>query len=251
MEFVSKSKSQTMAFIDIEVEDNNEKIVLDNEFIELCKNTKKVLTPLDEITKEKYMGPLPESNKVIDGLYAGAFPGDIIDRVNDECLITLLNSGITMLVCMQEEYNNNATDYEWRFLDKYKRPYYKDIQRILQNKEQYSSLNTDIKSVKFLHFPIKDLDIISDIDTLEAANSVVKALEDGEIIYLHCWGGHGRTGVIVCLVLHLLFNLSAQEAFTYCQYVHAMRVYELPVRSPQSYEQCEQVRRIISNLTKL
>ena len=25
-----------------------------------------------------------------------------------------------------------------------------------------------------------------------------------EIIYLHCWGGHGRAGTVVCLLLHFL-----------------------------------------------
>jgi protein-tyrosine phosphatase len=44
---------------------------------------------------------------------------------------------------------------------------------------------------------------------LELAKLLVKSISENEIIYLHCWGGHGRTGTLVCIMLHLMYGVSA------------------------------------------
>jgi hypothetical protein len=202
-----------------------------------------------EITLEAFAGPLPESNKVFDRFYAGAFPGDINDRENDKNLIKLLNAGITEFVCMMAEYNPGATDDEWRLGYNCVRPYFSDIRRILEKREDYPSLNPTVTNdITFQHFPIKDLRTILDRDTLDAARKIVSSLESGKTVYLHCWGGHGRTGIMVCLVLKLMFNLSAEDAIAYCETVHAKRIQAIDVRSPQTEVQREQVKRIIRSL---
>jgi protein-tyrosine phosphatase len=97
-----------------------------------------------------------------------------------------------------------------------------------------------------------DLNIISDTETLQIAKEVVNDLDNGKVIYLHCWGGHGRTGVIVCLVLHIKFGLTADEAIVRCQTCHDKRDYDCSnVMSPQTAEQRNQVRRIIGGLIVL
>lgn len=40
------------------------------------------------------------------------------------------------------------------------------------------------------------------------AQKLVKDISEGQIIYLHCWGGHGRTGTVVCIMLYLLYGVS-------------------------------------------
>ena len=202
-----------------------------------------------EITLEAFAGPLPESNKVFDGFYAGAFPGDINDAENDKNLIALLNAGITEFVCMMAEYNPGASEDEWRLGCYCVRPYLNDIRRILEKREEYPSLNATVTNdITFQHFPIKDLRTILDRDTLDAARKIVASLESGKTVYLHCWGGHGRTGIMVCLVLHLVFKLSAEDAIEYCESVHAKRLHAIDVRSPQTEVQREQVKRIIRSL---
>jgi hypothetical protein len=41
------------------------------------------------------------------------------------------------------------------------------------------------------------------------AQKLVRDIAEGQVIYLHCWGGHGRTGTVVCIMLHLLYGVSA------------------------------------------
>jgi len=206
-----------------------------------------ILPMLNEITRETHNGPLPESNKVFEGFYAGAFPGDIDNEINDENLITLLNEGFDTFVCLMSEYYSDADEDEWRYAFSHRvvRPYMNDIQRILENKEA----NTNLKNVLFKHYPIKDMSTIRDNETLQAAREVAELLKDGKKVYIHCWGGHGRTGVIVCLVLHLICGISAEEALIYCQYVHDKRENNCSeTRSPQTMSQREQVKRIITSL---
>jgi hypothetical protein len=46
----------------------------------------------------------------------------------------------------------------------------------------------------------------------------------GERVYIHCSGGHGRTGTFVALVLNILYpNLTIQDMFDYIQYSHDQR----------------------------
>jgi len=219
-----------------------------------------VLPRLNMIDEAGFAGPLIESNLVFENFYAGCFPGENNDNLNRKNMITLLNYGITTFVCMQTEVKLDAREYEWRVTPAEEargirkaivRPYFNDILNILAEKEKHPTLGTGVTNdVKFYHFPIKDLHTESDEYTLSAARQVVKCLENGEVIYLHCWGGHGRTGVIVCLVLHLIFGLSYEQALEYCELVHSMRTAKINVRSPQTDGQRLQVKRIIDSLTK-
>jgi len=208
--------------------------------------------PLNEyLDPNEYRGPLDESNKVIDRLYAGCFPGDANDKINETNLVKLLNDGFTAFVCMQKELRLDSREEEWRVWNTTVRPYIVDIRNMLKYRHLHPDLNESVPSeIIFEHFPIQDLKTTSDEDTLKAAKRVVELLEQGEKVYLHCWGGHGRTGVIVCLVLHLIYKISAQEAIRFCELVHSQRVAQIDVRSPQTDMQREQVRRIITLLTQ-
>ena len=73
-------------------------------------------------------------------------------------------------------------------------------------------------------------------------------LRTGSRLYVHCWGGHGRTGTVVCILLHLIYNLSAFDALRRCQFVHDLRRVPIDVGSPQTPKQRAQVSRIIDRL---
>lgn len=36
-------------------------------------------------------------------------------------------------------------------------------------------------------------------------------------MYIHCWGGHGRTGTLVALVLGMLYEIPCSQALRYTQ----------------------------------
>ena len=141
------------------------------------------------------------------------------------------------------------TEENWRN-DIGLRPYFKDVEKMIACKEQYPNLITSVTKVSLIHQKIRDCDIIDDNVTLNLAKKLVKAIYEGEIIYLHCWGGHGRAGVIASIMIHLMFKLSAGESMYLCQKLHDMRVHNLGVNSPQTLNQRLQVTRIISKLIK-
>ena len=67
------------------------------------------------------------------------------------------------------------------------------------------------------------------------------------MIYLHCWGGHGRAGTITCLLLHWLYGLNALDAMARCQFVHDLRRVPIVVGSPQTQTQRDQVCRVVAS----
>jgi protein-tyrosine phosphatase len=213
------------------------------------------LISLNEINREDIFGPIAESNWVVPGkLIAGAFPGYVSDLETETSLIKILNSGVSKFVCMQEEYNIAVKEEEWRKnlhgRTSVVRPYFADVQRIMENKAIHPTLSTDVGNVTFEHCPIKDCSTIADEIVFNLAKDLVKAIHDGEVIYLHCWGGHGRTGIMVCLMLHLMYGLTANETLKRCQFLHDIRKMPIIVSSPQTFTQKEQVRRIIYNSLK-
>ena len=99
-------------------------------------------------------------------------------------------------------------------------------------------------SVKFFKLGIKDCNITDDNSILDFAKQVVKFLCQGEKVYLHCWGGHGRAGTVYCLVLQILYGMTASDALDYCQCIHDCRESFITVSSPQTLSQATQVIRM-------
>jgi len=230
-----------------EEEQEEERDIFEREF-ESIKYSFGSIDVHDIFVESEYSGPTPESNWVVKGkLIAGAFPGFTEDDKNEESLTHILNSGVTTFVCLQKEFDPDISEEAWR-KNYGLRPYLKDVEKMIQSKERYPKLATTIEKATFVHEKIRDCDITDDDTTLRLAKKLVKAIYEGEVIYLHCWGGHGRTGIIVCIMLHLMFNLSSQECLLLCQKLHNMRLYDLGVSSPQTFHQRIQVIRIISKL---
>ena len=66
--------------------------------------------------------------------------------------------------------------------------------------------------------------ITSDIKVRALCENVVKKIRSGEKVYVHCRGGHGRTGTIAAIVLYMLYKLSIQQIYDYLQYSHDQRI---------------------------
>jgi protein tyrosine phosphatase len=91
------------------------------------------------------------------------------------------------------------------------RPYFEDVQRIVANKHKIPEFHghdiVDMSMLKFEHCPIVDCGITDDSKVISLSLQLVKHLSEGRRLYLHCWGGHGRTGTIVCVMLHLMYGV--------------------------------------------
>jgi hypothetical protein len=165
--------------------------------------------------------PFPESYWVVpDKLLAGAYPGDFDPTRMRLKLTALLNFGFDTFFNLTAENELPA--------------YYMTL------KEEAALYNMQITHQRF---SITDKGLPSPKNMYAILDSIDNALASGHKIYLHCWGGIGRTGTTVgCyLVRH---GLSGQEAV-----VKLASLYRTAIQSklhPISPETQEQVNFIIN-----
>ena len=194
--------------------------------------------------KDEYVGPTRESNWVIlDHLMVGAYPSSFDDNENDAILSSILECGVTTFVCLQQEYQHGVSEALWR-AGSALRPYIEDAMDICARERDTGRIVAP-EHLKFLHTGIVDCGVTTDATVLELAIDICFRLVAGEVIYLHCWGGHGRTGTVVAVALGLLYGVSSAEALARTQLYHDLRICSLNVPSPQTPQQRRQVERIL------
>lgn len=131
--------------------------------------------------------PLPRCYWVLeDSLLAGAYPGKEDPAEHQERIAGLYQAGMRTFISLMEpkEKNNSGVDFL---------PYTEILQRIAVQAGEAAHCK---------NFPIKD----RSITTLENMRSILDAidesLENQSPVYVHCFGGIGRTGtVIACWLL--------------------------------------------------
>lgn len=157
---------------------------------------------------------------------AGCFPGSTDPEVTKVRLRSLLQCGIRGLICLQEEDETNSNEEPF--------PLYRPM--ITTISEQ---LNCQISSIRV---PIRDMDT-PNILTMSTILSIINSFIDrGLPVYIHCWGGHGRTGTVVGCWLVQEKGLSGVEAL---QRIKELRVHDDYLRdqiSPQTLPQEEMVK---------
>ena len=77
------------------------------------------------------------------------------------------------------------------------RPYIKDAQKILTRAREYGNPRIAQSKMNFLHLAIIDGSITTDSAISRLADDCCDRVRSGEKLYIHCWGGHGRTGTLV------------------------------------------------------
>lgn len=130
----------------------------------------------------KFQRPFPRSYWVKNGsLLAGYFPGASNPDTMKQKITALLDCGVSCIINLMEEdecdWNGNPfVPYQQTFFD-------------LASKR-------DIE-VSHLRIPIKDQSV-TDINTMKIIlDAIDSAHQNGQCVYLHCWGGKGRTGTVV------------------------------------------------------
>jgi ribA/ribD-fused uncharacterized protein len=92
-------------------------------------------------------------------------------------------------------------------------------------KETYhSQYKTQYEQIKF---PIQDRRIPKDVVEFSKfvykLYKIIKHLETGKKVYVHCRGGHGRSGIVVACLLCLYHKIPPEDALHMTQFYHQQR----------------------------
>ena len=87
---------------------------------------------------------------------------------------------------------------------------------------------------------------MADEDMIKLIKRLTELFNKKEVLYLHCYGGHGRAGTVASLLLAKIYGLAANEAMEHVQKYHDTRVWTENSESPASEVQRLQVRRLLA-----
>lgn len=113
---------------------------------------------------------------------AGAYAGQPEPITHQERLSGLLNAGMRTFVNLMEEHETNNEGKPFV-------PYLKVLQQIA------SEANERVDCVRF---PIVDRYITTTVNMQNILDTIDRSLENNRPVYVHCFGGIGRTGTVVC-----------------------------------------------------
>jgi hypothetical protein len=119
--------------------------------------------------------PIPESYWVTpDQFLAGEYPGHFTERFARQKLSAFLEAGVTDFIDLTQP--NELLPYE---------PLLKELAPIYD------------LDVRYTRIAIQDRGLPTIETTLEILDTIDAAIKRQRKVYIHCWGGIGRTGTIV------------------------------------------------------
>jgi hypothetical protein len=129
-----------------------------------------------------------------------AVPGSVLcghsaGLMKDHELLSLVNDcHVDTFVCLQANYHEyNISDYR----------------RTLASLQ---SNMTSSRGIRFLHCPIPDFSVLSANSLLSLVAELQRVISEGHVLYVHCYGGHGRTGTVMISLLAAVEGLAEREA---------------------------------------
>lgn len=164
--------------------------------------------------------PFPRSYWVLPGrLLAGPYPGDLRPQQAATRLAALVACGIRRVINLMEEDEVNAQGLPFV-------PYIEPMRRLAAGDR-----------VEWSRHPIRDGSIPTRPAMRRILDEIDASLQAGRPVYVHCWGGKGRTGTVVGCYL-LRHHLSTREEVL--DRIVDLRRAILPYQpSPETAEQCD------------
>lgn len=159
--------------------------------------------------------PIPESYWVLPGkLLAGEYPGARDQGVALRKVRRLLEAGITCFIDLTEPN-------EWQL-----RPYWPHVLEAASHKRN---------EIEHQRWPIRDMAVPTRAHMTCILQAIDQALARNHVVYLHCWGGIGRTGTVVACYL-IQHGLDARVALEHLTLLR-QHTPDSQRRSPETAEQ--------------
>lgn len=157
--------------------------------------------------------PFPLAWWVVAGrMMAGCYPGHALEEVARRQLGRLIDAGLLCFVDLMEEAPRGAPPYE-------------PMLRALA-----AERGVEVERVRL---PIEDHGVPGDAELASLEALIAERLRAGTGVYLHCWGGRGRTGVVAGVAL---LRLGCASPTTLQAAIDALRA-TCPGPSPETPEQ--------------
>jgi hypothetical protein len=166
-------------------------------------------------------GPMPNAYWVEPGRFiAGEYPGASTETATRANLGRLMQAGITAFIDLTSPGESGLSPYETLL------------------PEFTSRLG---QPPRHQRFPVEDMSTPTEAQVAATLSELEALLASGETIYIHCWGGRGRTGTLAgCyLVQH---GLSGEEALLKIQRLRQATLR----RSDPSPETSGQIMRVLN-----
>ncbi len=193
----------------------------------------------------------------------GAASADATVRVLRE----LLEAGVTTFVCLQDEMPTktgtssgagaaSGTRYgapSARFRSSYgsgnvvsAKPYLDQAQMVADAAGLPQA--AEGRQLSFIHVPIRDADggIAPDAVLKRLVADLTAHIRAGEVLYLHCGDGNGRSGAVAAALLGCAYGMSSSEAIDAVQRSRNHRAGAKGL-SPESHEQKMQTHRVLGD----
>ena len=192
-------------------------------------------------------------NHILCGPHPGSTTVDIVKNVTK-----LLEAGVTTFVCLQHEMptlNITSRTFSGKgappssrarsaFGDGvvvHAKPYLEDAQTIAGHAHMPQVSRE--RPLAFLHLPIPDANgsTVTDDVLSQFVVNLVSVVRSGDMLYIQCADGNGRTGTVCALLLGVLYGLTGSEALDLVQRCREHR-YGAHGVCPETHEQKMQVR---------